>query len=133
MPNFYSLDLRKKVIDYLTKGGKALEAVKVFGICQDTVYRWKRQFEAKGDLRPKTPVHKGYKHNHEEIRDFLLAHSDWMLVEVAQHYGIVPSIIRQVCIKFKITRKKRLHPTRKQTLLKRKNLETSSKESSVKI
>ena len=133
MPNFYSVDLRKKVIDYLLRGGKALEAVKVFGICQDTVYRWKRQFDSSKDLNPKTPVRKGYKHNHEEIKNFLLAHPDWTLVEVAQQYGVFPSTIRRVCLKFKITRKKRLYLTKKQIQLKKKNFATKLKGLSVKI
>lgn len=133
MPNFYSVDLRQKVIDYLLRGGKALEAVKVFGICQDTVYRWKRQFEATKDLNPKEPVRSGYKHNHEEIRDFLSSHPDWTLVEVSQYFNVSPSTIRLVCLKFKITRKKRLYLTKKQIQLKKKSLEIRSKELRKKI
>ena len=114
MPRFYSLDLRKKVIDYLQKGGAVGRAVEVFGICQDTVYRWKRQFKKQGNINPKVAVHKGYKHNHEDIRDFILSHSDWTLVELAQHFGVVPTVVRRICLKFQITRKKRLYPIKKQ-------------------
>ena len=45
----YSLDLRRKVIKFVTEGGKKTEAARIFNIGRDTIYRWLRM----DDLTPK--------------------------------------------------------------------------------
>ena len=46
---YYSIDLRKKVIEYLKKGKSKVEASKVFGVTRQTIYNWIR-LEEKGEL-----------------------------------------------------------------------------------
>ncbi|EGJ35275.1 Transposase [Moorena producens 3L] len=45
----YSLDFRKKVINYIEKGGKITEAAKVFGIGRATIYKWLNRSELKAN------------------------------------------------------------------------------------
>jgi len=48
MARAYSLDLRKKVMSFITSGGGKREASKIFGIGEDTIYRWMRREKAGG-------------------------------------------------------------------------------------
>lgn len=36
----YSIDLRRKVIGYIEKGGSRVEACRIFGISRKTIYHW---------------------------------------------------------------------------------------------
>ncbi len=57
MVKAYSLDLREKVISFISGGKCKREASKVFSIGEDTIYRWLRLYKI-GNLAPKK--HKEY-------------------------------------------------------------------------
>ncbi|MEB3701485.1 IS630 family transposase domain protein [Candidatus Bealeia paramacronuclearis] len=52
MAKAYSEDLRKKVISYITSGGRKREAAKVFNVGEATIYRW-ICLHKQGDIKPK--------------------------------------------------------------------------------
>jgi transposase len=58
----YSINLRKKVIDYVNEGGSKASASKIFEVSQPIIYRWLKKF-CLGDLsdpKPKRPWKKIY-------------------------------------------------------------------------
>jgi transposase len=55
MARAYSLDLREKVMFFISNGGGKREASKVFGIGEDTIYRWIRIQET-GNLSAKKDI-----------------------------------------------------------------------------
>ena len=46
----YSIDFRKKVLEFLDRGHSFREAAGVFGIAPDTVNRWKQKLLRTGSL-----------------------------------------------------------------------------------
>ena len=52
MARAFSLELRQKVVDFILQGGTKQEAAEVFGLGEDSIYRWMRRYKA-GDLKPK--------------------------------------------------------------------------------
>jgi len=122
MANCYSIDLRKKVIDYIKSGGRKKDACKLFNIGNTTLYQWTKQFESLGHIRPRTPsVRKGYKFDHDAVIEYALKHPEATQYEVAQHFSTYQSVIRHIYLKFNITRKKRLYYTKKEILKKEMN------------
>lgn len=80
----YSLDFRKRVVSFIEEGGSQREAMRIFKISHNTIYRWK----VSDDLRPK-------KHGprHRKIdKDAFAAHvrefSDAKLSERAAYFGV---------------------------------------------
>lgn len=76
MGRAYSLDLRSRVIAYLSIGGVSRAAASHFSIGYSTVLRWKKAFEEEERIAPK-PVGKGHKPK-------LNAHSTWLLEQIAR-------------------------------------------------
>ena len=60
----YSLDLREKVISFISDGGSKSEAMRIFQLSRDTIYRW---INAE-DLRPKEHGQRHRKIDKEALR-----------------------------------------------------------------
>lgn len=114
MANYYSLDLRKKVMNFIHSGGKKTEASKLFNVARDTIYRWIRQYKKTGNVHPNTKsIRKGYKLDHDAVVEYILKNPNTTQVEVAKVFGTYQGVIRHICLKYKITRKKRHLSTKK--------------------
>lgn len=123
MANFYSLDLRKKVINYVLAGNQISAASRLFQVGRKTIYRWLDLLKMQGHLNPKkcTP-RSGYKINHDAVSDHFARSADATLQEVADAFSTHPSAIWYICQKQKITRKKRSHITKSVMNKRGKNL-----------
>ena len=107
MANFYSLDLRKRVIDYVLAGNQVAAASRLFKVGRKTVYRWLDLLRTEGHLNPKQSGSRGgYKINHDAVSDYFVDFSDATLQEVADAFSTHPSTIWYICQKQNITRKK---------------------------
>ena len=124
MPNPYSTDLRKRVVDYVLSGNQILAASQLFQISRNTIGRWLKLFKTIGNLEPKIApaIRKGYKLNHQNVADYFLKNPDSTLLEVACAFSTHPSAIFYICKKIKITRKKKSRITKKETIKNEKNL-----------
>lgn len=113
MANLYSLDLRKRVVNYVLSGNQITAASRLFQVGRKTIYRWLHLLKIQGDLSPKQSTsRKGYKINHEAVSNHFAQSADSTLQEVADAFSTYPSAIWYICQKQKITRKKRLHTTK---------------------
>ena len=123
MPNFHSLDLRKRVIDYVLAGNQIKSASILFRIGRKTIYRWLNLLKTSGHLQPKQYASRsGYKIDHEVVSIRFIEQPDSTLQEVANTFSTHPSAIWYICKKQKITRKKRSHATKNVMKKNGKNL-----------
>lgn len=75
----YSLDLRKRVMDAISKGTRPTVVAKTFDISRTAVYDWKNLLKETNSLRPKSGFQKGHSHkitNWEEFKSFVEKHGN---------------------------------------------------------
>ena len=106
----YSIDLRKRVLDFIANGGSKAAAERTFGISRRTIYNWLEaedpfSYEKPG---PKGPRRIDYQALQQHVADF----PDNTLAERAKHFGVSEHGIFYALKKLNITRKKRRPPTR---------------------
>ena len=111
----YGIDLRERVVKFVNAGGTKTEAVKRFGVCRASVYRY-LEAAKKGSLKAKTTWGSWRKLDPQALRTFLKKHPDATLCEMEKVFAIHFSAI-WVCLKklgltlkktHKISRKKRV-------------------------
>jgi len=103
----YSIDLRKKVIEYLARGHTMRQARDAFGIGLDTVNRWKQKFARTGDLSYPPPRRSFKKLDPEKLKAYVEERPDAYLSEIASAFGCCVSAVRKALMRLKITRKKK--------------------------
>lgn len=106
MARAYSLDLRNKVMDFILQGGAKREASRIFGIGEDSVYRWIRRYNA-GDLRPKKRVFLPKKVNVDKLLAYVEEHPDHTLIEIGTALCLGRQTVCNYLNRLKITRKKK--------------------------
>jgi len=105
MARAYSLDLRNKVISFISQGGSKREAAKMFDIGEDTIYRWMR-LNKLGDLSAKKRTDFPTKIPLETLRKYVEKHPDHILKEIGQAVGLSASNVWKHLKKLDLTRKK---------------------------
>ena len=116
MRKAYSEDIREAVIRHIEKGAGKRETSRIFGIAEDTIYRWIKQKKEQGHLRRKPAYVRKYKKmNPEELIKYVEGNPDKTQKEIAEHFGVRPQSVWEAFQKHKITRKKRLCVTKKGT------------------
>ncbi len=111
----YSLDLRKKVIEFIETKGSVPEAAQLFSISERTIYNWLKKKKTNGSVEDKPPLRPWRKLDPEALTKSVKEHPDWTLNEFAHHFESIPSTICEAFKRLKITRKKRLASTGKET------------------
>ena len=115
MPKFYSVDLRERVLNYLEKNQNKKDASLVFQVGIATIYRWVSRKKEKGHIQP---LHRKYaykKIDDQKLIQYVEMHPDQFLSEIANHFKLTPQAIFYALKRLKITRKKNLRFTRKET------------------
>ena len=87
----YSLDFRKKVLAYCEKTGSITEASVVFDISRNTIYQWLKLMETTGKLHHQVKGTKPRKVDREKLKNYLEAHPDAFLTEIASEFGCHPT------------------------------------------
>ncbi len=97
----YSIDLRKKVLKFVSSGGTQLDAAKNFGVNPKTIYCWQRleNITPKPRLTWHRKIHKNELIQH--VNDFL----DMILRERAAHFGVHINAIWGALRRLKIRKK----------------------------
>jgi putative transposase len=106
MAKWYSLDLREKVISFISQGGGKREAAKIFGIGEDTIYRWIRREKA-GELEAKKRTEFPIKVPHEVLRKYVEENPDHTLKEIGAAVGLHSSKVWKHLKRLGLTLKKR--------------------------
>ena len=104
----YSIDLRKRVVAFIEKGGKKVEASRLFNVSRPSIDKWMSLKKETGDLKsPSLKPRSWRKLNPEALVAYVEAHPDAMLEDYAEHFQTSPSGIWRALKRLKITRKKR--------------------------
>ena len=117
----YSLDLRKKALNYIEKGASITETSKVFGVTTRTLSNW-LQRQKQHDLAPKMRGSKPSKIDNEKLKKYIEDHPDSYLREIAEVFSTTLQAVFYACKRLKITLKKRQNIIRKETKKKGKNI-----------
>lgn len=110
----YSVDLRERILKYLSGGGKKSQASLIFGVSRDSIYRWEQLQKAKGRPIDDPPKRSFKKLDPELLKAYVKAHPDEMLKIYARHFNVDPMAISKAFKRLKITRKKRLYSIKKE-------------------
>jgi len=98
-----SADLRKRVIEFVGRGGSKAEAARRFQVGEASVYRWLKP----GGLTHKRPGPKtARKLDWEALRRQVETQADWSQQERARHFGVSRHCIWHALRKMALTRKK---------------------------
>ena len=103
----YSVDYRKRVLEYLEEGHTQAEAKKVFKVGITTIKEWKKQLAERGTLVQKIRKRKARVYPSDKLRDYIEKHPQALLKEIAEHFGGSISGANSALAREKITLKKR--------------------------
>jgi putative transposase len=101
----YSKDLRKRVLDYVERGGSKIDAAQLFQINVRTVFLWLQQgrHHQRGKPGPRT----SHKFRREELAQQVAKRPDALLKELATQLGVKSiNIVSHALIQMGISRKK---------------------------
>jgi len=97
----YSLDFRQRVVSFIEEGGSQKDAMRIFNIFHNTIYRW----QTSADLRPKSHGSRRRKIDPVALARHVKEYSDAKLSERAAHFGVHTSAIWYQLRKMKLTKK----------------------------
>lgn len=118
----YSYDLRKKVINYLSKGKSQKEASEVFGLHINTVHRWNVRCRDEGNYASRKRLGQKSKLDYKKIELFVLDNSDVKLSDIAAEFGISNGYASLILKRLGFSYKKKRLPIWKQTKESEKNI-----------
>ena len=110
----YSIDFRKRALEYLDEGHTVRETAKTFKISPNTLSLWIKRRKETGNIQPKRREYKS-KLDSEQLIDYLTNHPDAYQSEIAAHFGCTAAT---VCIRLKklgYSRKKKQKYTKSKT------------------
>jgi len=99
----YSLDLRKRVVEYIENGGSVTQASIIFQVGRTTIYRWL----ARQDLKPTQVKHRHRKLDWQALEKDVEENPSERLIDRARKFGVRPSAIHYALKKLNIRRKKK--------------------------
>jgi transposase len=102
----YSIDYRKKAIEYWEKGCSKDELYDVFGIYPARIYEWKNHKEKTGSLKAQYPKTRKRKIDLEKLEQAVERKPDAYLSELAKEFDCTESAIFYALKRLKITVKK---------------------------
>lgn len=108
MSNFYSEDLRERVIAFIDEGGSKANACRIFKIGHNTIYLWIRQRQSRGTIKPKLRgKYKARLLDDAKLSEHVKNHPDATLVEMAKVFSVSHVAIWKALRRLKITHKKK--------------------------
>ncbi len=112
----YSIDFRKRAIEYFDEGHTEKELYDAFKIRATNVRRWRKLLETNGSLKPQYRETRRRKIDPEKLKQAIERKPDSTLPELAKQFNCSKQSIDVALKRLKITRKKRRLPTKKKTL-----------------
>lgn len=131
--NACSLDLRKRVMDYLNAGHTMADTAEHFSVNISSVQRWKKLLKETGSLEV-TPTPRGpHKLFLEPLKEYVDANNDATLETIAAHFGCAVTTVWNALQKLGYTRKKNRKNIKKGMKNKDKHLSMKQKRKMLKI
>lgn len=103
----YSVDFRKRAIEYICEGHSGKELYEAFKILPSNVYRWRKLLEKTNSLKPGYKETRKRKIDIKELERAIERKPDMTLPELAKMFNCTKQSIDAALKKAKITRKKR--------------------------
>ena len=103
----YSIDYRKRVLEYLEEGHTQAEAKKVFKVGITTIKEWKKLLSETGSLEKRPLDRESRVYKSDELSAYMEEHPQALLKEIAKHFGGSTSGANSALARGKITFKKR--------------------------
>lgn len=121
----YSIDFRKRVVDFVNAGGSKAEASRRFSVSRTIIYEWLNDsdpftYEKPGPRGPRSL-------NVDELKKHVNDFPDQTLSERACHFNVSPFCIWYRLKKLGITRKKRHSAIRNDAVKNAKPIKSNSK------
>ena len=103
----YSVELKKKVIQFLLKGKSFSEAVEVFGVSKGAISAWNSEYKAFGIIAPAKKQDRSHlrKITPEKIETFLSKNPTANQLDMAQEFGCKNPSVSIALRKFGYTKK----------------------------
>ncbi len=98
----YSIDLRKRVVDYVENGGRIAQATRIFQVGRATIYRWL----GRTDLRATQVKRRKRKLDWKALENDVKENPDARLIDRAKKFGVRPSAISYALKEMKMKEKK---------------------------
>ena len=99
----HSLDIRKRVVEFIKRGGSKAEAARKYEISRGIVYRWLKQGH---DLSEKPRKRTAYRIDRASLEKAVSTRNDFLLRELAEQFGVSINTIHYNLTKIGISRKK---------------------------
>lgn len=84
----YSLDLRKKVIEFIEAGNSQVSAAKIFNLNISTVNTWYLRYKTEGHYLPKKRPGAKPKVEHSKFVQYIEDHPNATTAEMGEHFGM---------------------------------------------
>jgi transposase len=111
----YSLDLRKKVIEFLNAGNSQRLASQVFNISKTTVNSWHVRYKKEGNYDAKLRIGAKPKIKIEEFKEYVQSHQNATSSDIGKRFNMSKRGAHYWLTKLKFSYKKKPSPTWKQT------------------
>lgn len=118
----YSVDLRRRVLEYIEETADKTKASQLFKVGIATIYRWIARKKQSGNVEPSPKKAYKKKIDDQKLIAYVEQNPDHFLFEIATHFNTTLQAIFYALQRLKITRKKRLRFTRKETRKSEPNL-----------
>jgi transposase len=103
----YSIDYRRRTIEYYHEGHTQEEVSGIFNVCPKTIRDWEARNKT-GSLKPNYPkTRKPRKLPPNELSQYINEHPEAFLEEIGEYFNCSAEAVRKALKKLKITRKKR--------------------------
>jgi len=106
----YSIDLRKRCVEYYVSGNTKEETAKTFQVSTATVSRWRAELRNRGvwENTYKSDSREARKLKFEALKSYVDKNQDAFLYEIGAEFGASGEGVRNALKRYKITRKKRV-------------------------
>lgn len=108
----YSKDFRERVLSHIDMGSTIEEVSKLFSVGTSSIKRWKYNRKQTGSVMGPGRPQKPYKIGDAELKQYVKAHPDAFLNDIAKHFGVTGPGIFAALKRLKITRKKSRRSTK---------------------
>jgi transposase len=118
----YSIEYRKRVLEYIKEGHTYKQAQEVFKVGSTTIKEWKKLLKETGTLQ-KRPLNRSSRvYDSDKLCAYMQKNPQALLKEIAAHFGGSTSGANSALAREKITFKKRQLPILNATKKKERNL-----------
>ena len=115
MPKPYSVDLRRRVLEYIEETADKEKASQLFKVGIATIYRWIARKKQSGNVEPSPKKAYKKKIDDQQLITYVEKNPDHFLIEIAAHFNTTLQAIFYALKRLRITRKKKLRSIRKET------------------